>query len=193
MAETSKQAEILGQQALDAKNEVHVLKRKHAASIRELTRELQIAHSAKSSRHEKPVLNHGVENNNHHPSTTPVADATGRHSPGKFLLSFGNSGIIAITKGFSNTNVYFLILGKSHSNTSSNSSLNRLESPSNDLVRSENSVYVDDKSQMRSNHLLDSPQSTSSSQSNLSHNEYNFTQVFYSYFNTRRIMRKYRP
>ena len=105
-------------------------------------------------------------------------------------LSFGRSkGTEAITKGFSNTNVYFLILGKSHSNTSSNSSLNRLESPSNDLVRSENSVYVDDKSQMRSNHLLDSPQSTSSSQSNLSNNEYSFTQVFKSYFKMRRIMK----
>ena len=80
MAETSKQAEILGQQALDAKNEVHVLKRKHAASIRELTRELQIAHSAKGSRHEKSVLTHGVENNNHHQSTTPAADPLGRHS-----------------------------------------------------------------------------------------------------------------
>ena len=88
MAETSKQAEILGQQALDAKNEVHVLKRKHAASIRELTRELQIAHSAKSSRHEKPVLNHGVENNNHHPSTTPAADLTGRQFQRTIFVSF---------------------------------------------------------------------------------------------------------
>ena len=85
MAETSKQAEILGQQALDAKNEVHVLKRKHAASIRELTRELQIAHSAKGSRHEKSVLTHGVENNNHHPSTTPAADPLGRHSQGQIF------------------------------------------------------------------------------------------------------------
>ena len=93
MAETSKQAETLGQQALDAKNEVHVLKRKHAASIRELTRELQIAHSAKGSRHQKSVLTHGVENNNHHPSTTPANDPTGRNSQGQFLFSFGNSGI----------------------------------------------------------------------------------------------------
>ena len=89
-------------------------------------------------------------------------------------------------------NVYFFIIGKSHSNTSSNSSLNRLESPSNDLVRSENSVYVDEKSQMRSNQLLDSPQSTSSSQSNMSHSEYDFTQVFSSYMNRRKIMKKIR-
>ena len=92
MAETSKQAETLGQQALDAKNEVHVLKRKHAASIRELTRELQIAHSAKGSRQEKSLLTHGVENNNHHQSTIPAADPLGRHSQGHFF-SFGNSGI----------------------------------------------------------------------------------------------------
>ena len=94
-----------------------------------------------------------------------------------------------IPKGFIYANVYFFILGKSHSNTSSNSSLNRLESPSNDLVRAEHLVYVDEKSQMRSNQLLDSPQSTSSSQSNLSNNEYNFTQVFKSNFNMRRIMK----
>ena len=94
MAETSKQAEILGQQALDAKNEVHVLKRKHAASIRELTRELQIAHSSKGSRHQKSVLTHGVENNNHHPSTTPAADPLGKHP--NFLFVFENSGIIRL-------------------------------------------------------------------------------------------------
>ena len=178
MAETSKQAEILGQQALDAKNEVHVLKRKHAASIRELTRELQIAHSSKGSRHQKSVLAQGVENNNHHPSTTPVADPPGRHSQGNFFVSFINYNKRTTDKRIADANVYLFILGKSHSNTSSNSSLNRLESPSNDLVRAEHSVYIDEKSQMRSNQLLDSPQSTSSSQSNLSNNEYNFTQVF---------------
>ena len=80
MAETSKQAEILGQQALDAKNEVHVLKRKHTSSIRELTRELQIAHSSKGGRHENSVLTHRVENNNHRQSTTPAADPLGRQS-----------------------------------------------------------------------------------------------------------------
>ena len=86
LAETSKQAEILGQQALDAKNEVHVLKRKHASSIRELTRELQIAHSSKGSRHENSVLAHGAENNNHHQSMTPAADPLGKHSQGQFFF-----------------------------------------------------------------------------------------------------------
>ena len=38
---TSTQVETLSQQTLDAENEVNVLKRKNAASLRELTRELQ--------------------------------------------------------------------------------------------------------------------------------------------------------
>ena len=41
LAEKSKQVEALSTQTLDAENEVQVLKRKNAASLRELTRELQ--------------------------------------------------------------------------------------------------------------------------------------------------------
>lgn len=43
LAEKTKQAEALSQQTLDAENEVQVLKRKNAAQLRELTRELQAA------------------------------------------------------------------------------------------------------------------------------------------------------
>eukprot|EP00095_Tigriopus_kingsejongensis_P008244 maker-scaffold230_size244653-snap-gene-0.15 protein:Tk08244 transcript:maker-scaffold230_size244653-snap-gene-0.15-mRNA-1 annotation:"hypothetical protein L798_00576" len=43
LAERSKQVETLNQETLDAKNEVVVLKRKNAASLRELTKELQIS------------------------------------------------------------------------------------------------------------------------------------------------------
>ena len=41
LAEKSSQVEALTQQTLDAENEVKVLKRKNAASLKELTRELQ--------------------------------------------------------------------------------------------------------------------------------------------------------
>ena len=66
LAEKSKQVESSSQQALDAKNEVHVLKRKHASSLRELTRELQIAHSASNKAASKGMANlSNLENNNH--------------------------------------------------------------------------------------------------------------------------------
>ena len=70
MAETSKQVEILSQQTLDAKNEVQVLKRKHASSLRELTRELQAAHSA-SHKHQKGPPSPQIENNNHQLQISP--------------------------------------------------------------------------------------------------------------------------
>ena len=54
----------MSQQSIDAKNEVQVLKKKHASSLRELTRELQIAHSA-STKHHRGTANVGIENNNH--------------------------------------------------------------------------------------------------------------------------------
>jgi len=44
LAEKSKQADSLYQKSLDAENEVQVLKRKHASSLKELTRELQKSH-----------------------------------------------------------------------------------------------------------------------------------------------------
>ena len=43
LAEKTAKVELLSQQTLDAENEVQVLKRKHAAGLRELTRELQNA------------------------------------------------------------------------------------------------------------------------------------------------------
>ena len=55
---------MFSQQTLDAKNEVQVLKKKHASSIRELTRELQIAHSA-SNKQQIGFTNARIENNNH--------------------------------------------------------------------------------------------------------------------------------
>ena len=70
MAEKSKQAELLSQQTLDAKNEVQVLKRKHATSLRELTRELQIAHST-SSKTSQNVNTLSLENNNHNLPISP--------------------------------------------------------------------------------------------------------------------------
>ena len=71
MAEKSKQAESLSQQTLDAKNEVQVLKRKHAASIRELTRELQLAHSNSSKTPHPSVNTLSLDNNNHQPPISP--------------------------------------------------------------------------------------------------------------------------
>ena len=61
----------MSQQTLDAKNEVQVLKRKHATSLRELTRELQIAHStsAKTSQHNVNTLS--MDNNNHNLPISP--------------------------------------------------------------------------------------------------------------------------
>ena len=40
------------------------MKKKHASSLRELTRELQIAHSA-STKNKKGLTGAGMENNNH--------------------------------------------------------------------------------------------------------------------------------
>ena len=50
---------------MDAENEVQVLKRKHASSLRELTRELQTAVSAKNNKQQMGGLNNiPMENNN---------------------------------------------------------------------------------------------------------------------------------
>ena len=62
---------MLSQQTLDAKNEVQVLKRKHATSLRELTRELQIAHSTSSKTPQQGVNTLSIENNNHQPPISP--------------------------------------------------------------------------------------------------------------------------
>jgi len=113
------------------KNEVQVLKRKHATSLRELTRELQIAHSSSSkTSHQSSVSTLSLENNNHQPPISP------------------NS----------------LQAGTSDSRTSSNSSLNRIVS--HDIGKPDSLMHSDHKTV---NPALDSPVSTSSSQSNLSY------------------------
>ena len=58
LAEKSNQVDVLTQQTLDAENEVQVLKRKHASTLRELTRELQAAVSSSA--------NYSTTSNHHH-------------------------------------------------------------------------------------------------------------------------------
>jgi len=63
LAEKSKQVETLSQQTLDAENEVQVLKRKHASSLRELTRELQRANNSQNGGGGKNMISSRTSSN----------------------------------------------------------------------------------------------------------------------------------
>ena len=84
LAEKSKQVEHLSQQTLDAENEVQVLKRKHASSLRELTRELQTAMSASNKQQMGGLNNIPMENNNQRLLPVSTGD-----NHGKTRLLFG--------------------------------------------------------------------------------------------------------
>lgn len=109
LAEESRRASTLHQETLDAKNEVTVLKRKNAASLRELTKELR------SSQKQLEVLQGGSSNPDMDSSLSPSSRASSSASLNNPDHSSPN-GLVMIGTAAPNNHLQTIPMGQEHSN-----------------------------------------------------------------------------